>query len=104
MATLNCSTDLAVERIQWLDQKGLTVTKGMEPFLELTTEAIDSQFTCQVDNMFGSQNRTVTLKVAPHPMSTPLVPSAITAVFPIIIVILFIIASTVAICMVAIVR
>ena len=88
LATLNCTTDLAVERIEWLDQKGLTVTNGTEPFLELTTEAIKAQFTCLVDNMFGSQNITVSLKVLSDPLSSPLLSSAVSATIVIFFIIL----------------
>ena len=94
LTTLNCTTDLDVDIIEWLDIKGTVLTNGTEQFLELTTETSKSEYTCRVSSTFGHQNKTVLLQVIPDLQSAPLVSSVVSAV---IIVISLAIAFTLAI-------
>ena len=65
---LNCTTDLAVDTIQWLDMKGTVLANGNDSLLELTdipVEVNNLAYTCRVTSMFGVHNKTVTLHIIP---------------------------------------
>ena len=100
---LNCTTDLAVDTIEWLDMTGTVLANGTDSLLELTdipTEASDLEYTCNVKNMFGSQSKTVILYIMPKTVSTSTVTvsgavSAIIAIVMLAVLLLAVIAVTV---------
>ena len=70
--TLNCTTDLAVNTIEWLDVDGRVVASGTDPQLEIRVTISDSKnlnYTCRVKSDFGIQNKTVTLTISVEEVS-----------------------------------
>ena len=79
---LNCTTDLAVDAIEWLDMKGTVLASGNDSLLELTDIPADVNnlaYTCRVTSMFGVHNKTVNLHIIPGVMSSPILSNAISA-------------------------
>ena len=86
--SLNCTTDLAVIRIEWLDAKGVVLANDNNSLLELKLPKTDTEnveFTCRIESNFGVQNHTVILKVLSAPSGT--LSAAVSAVVIIIFVI-----------------
>ena len=86
--SLNCTTDLAVVIIEWLDAKGVVLANGTSDPLELTLPKTDTeniQFTCRIRSNFGVQNHTIILKVLSAPQE--IVSTAVSAVVIVIFVI-----------------
>ena len=101
-ASLNCTTDLAVDIIEWLDMNGLIVVSGMDSPLELAgvpVEASNLEYTCRVRSVFGSQRKTIALQTIE---GTLIVSSVVTTVTITIILLLGLVM--VAIVTIAIVR
>ncbi len=96
LAALNCTTDLAVNEIQWFDANGRIIKNGTESVLELTdvaTETSDLEYTCKVVGDFGNQSKTVTLHVLPEAVSSsPTVPTFAT-ISVIAVLIVFVLAA-----------
>lgn len=93
-ATLNCTTDLSVNTMQWLDVKGRVQKNGTDSFLELTdilTITKDLEYTCKVVSKYGSQAKTVTLTVIPQVVSSSLVTGAASAAVSIIVMLAIVI-------------
>jgi hypothetical protein len=66
-AQLNCTTDLAVSTVEWLDAKGKVLNHGTDPLLELTANPSESlMYTCRISGEFGNQTMNVTLTVLPE--------------------------------------
>ena len=66
-AVLNCTTDLAVSRIEWLDAQGKLSTQGTDPWLELIANPSESlMYTGRIMCEFGNQTMNVTLTVLPE--------------------------------------
>ena len=87
LATLNCTTDLAINTIQWHDIRDRIIKNGTDPFLELTdipTEASDFEYTCEVVGKFGNQSKTVALHVLSEVVSSSRVPDAASAAISVI--------------------
>lgn len=64
--SLNCTTDLAVNTIEWVDNKQNILIKGSNPSLELTITVTDFEnlaYTCRTRSHFGIQNKTITLSI-----------------------------------------
>ena len=90
-ASLNCTTDLSVDTIEWLDANGVVLANGTSDLLELTlpkTDPENLEFTCRIRSNFGIQNHTVILKVLSAPSGT--LSAAISAVVIIIFVIVLV--------------
>ena len=105
LAALNCTTDLAINTIQWHDTKDRIIKNGTDPFLELTdipTDTSDLEYTCKVVGKFGNQSKTVTLRVLPEIVSSLRVPGAASAAISVIAVLT--IAILAAIVIISIVR
>jgi hypothetical protein len=63
-AQLNCTTDLAVTKIEWLDAQGKVLKYGTDPLLELMANPSESLiYTCRIMGEFGNQTINVTLTV-----------------------------------------
>ena len=66
-AQLNCTTDLAVTTVEWLDAQGEVLEEGTDPLLELTANPSESlMYTCRIMGEFGNQTMNVTLTVLPE--------------------------------------
>lgn len=88
-AQLNCTTDLAVSTIEWLDAQGRVLKNGTDPLLELVANPSESlMYTCRVKGEFGSQSVNIILTVLPESVLSSVVP-AISAVI-ILAVLLFV--------------
>ena len=71
-AQLNCTTDLAVNTIEWLDSQGKVLKNGTDPLLELIVVPSESlMYTCRIKSDFGNQTLNVTLTVLPEASSVP---------------------------------
>ena len=84
---LNCTTDLAVDTIEWLDMKGTVLANGNDSLLELTdipVEVNNLAYTCRVTSMFGVHNKTVTLHIIPGVMSSPILSNTVPAIIVIV--------------------
>ena len=95
-ATLNCTTDLAVSMIQWLDTQGKVIKNETNSLLELTdipTETSDLEYTCKVVGKFGNQTKTVSLNVLPEAVSSELVPGAASAAISVIAVLIIVLLA-----------
>ena len=96
-AQLNCTTDLAVSRIEWLDAQGIALKKGTDPLLELTTNPSESlMYTCRIMGEFGNQTMNVTLTVLPEESeisSTATFGAAIAAVLLAVLLVVVVIVS-----------
>ena len=85
-ATLNCTTDLAVDTIVWLDMKENVLANGNDSLLELTVIPMDINnlaYTCRVTSMFGVQNQTITLSILSEAIETS--PVMLSVIIPTII-------------------
>ena len=92
--SLNCTTDLAVDTIEWLDAKGAVLANGTSDLLELmlpqtNTESIE--YTCRIRSNFGVQNKTVTLTVLSAPLDIQTAVSAVVVVILLVILLLAIV-------------
>ena len=71
--SLNCTTDLAVDIMEWIDMKETTLNVGNDSMLELLDTPRDSgvaTYTCKTTSiLFGSQNITVNVQILPKPES-----------------------------------
>ena len=96
-AQLNCTTDLAVSRIEWLDAQGRVLTQGTDPLLELIVNPSESlMYTCRIMGEFGNQTTHVTLTVLPEESevsSTATFGAAIAAVLLAVLLAVIVIAS-----------
>ena len=98
-ATLNCTTDLAVDTIEWFDTHGNILKNGSDPLLELKVVPSDSEsltYTCRIKSKFGIQTKNVTLTVrseASSVISSAAVP-AIIGVIMLAVLILAVIAAS----------
>ena len=93
---LNCTTDLAVILIEWLDQEGNVLANGTDLvstfIVEITHAHHNKKFTCRIITRFGNQTRSVDLTVAAASRnSSTLVTGAVVSV---IFVLLFISIAT----------
>ena len=71
-AQLNCTTDLSVSTIEWLDTQGNLLKSGTDPLLELTVIPSESlMYTCRIEGGFGNQTLNITLTVLPETSSVP---------------------------------
>ena len=71
-AVLNCTTDLAVSTIEWLDTRGKVLKSGTDPLLGLMVNPSESlMYTCRIESDFGNQTLNVTLTVLPEASSVP---------------------------------
>ena len=66
---LNCTTDLALTTMTWLDSDGKVLANTSEQHLtweinKITKASHNTKYTCQVVGPFGDQNKSVTLLVA----------------------------------------
>ena len=98
MAALNCTTDLAINTIQWFNTKGKILKNGTESFLALTdiaTDASDLEYTCKIVGRFGNQSKTVTLHVLPEAVSSSHVPLAASAAISVIAVLIILVLAAV---------
>ena len=94
-ASLNCTTDLAVNTIEWLDMQGRVLENGTDSLLELTvtlTDISSLEYTCRVKSEFGVQNETATLSILSEATSPSVVSNAIPAVIAIIMLAVLILA------------
>ncbi len=63
-AQLNCTTDLAVSTVEWLNAQGKVLNHGIDPLLELTVNPSESlMYTCRTSGEFGNQTINVTLTI-----------------------------------------
>ena len=96
-AQLNCTTDLAVSTIEWLDAQGNVLKKGTHPLLELTTNPSESlMYTCRIMGEFGNQTMNITLTVLPEESeisSTATFGAAIAAVLLAVLLVVVVIVS-----------
>ena len=74
--TINCSTDLAVNTLEWLDNNDhqLTNTTASVAVLEIesiTTEHHNLVYICRAISPFGNQTKLVTIRVAEEVSSVP---------------------------------
>ena len=85
-AQLNCTTDLAVNLIEWLNAQGTVLKNGTDSLLELTVTFSESlMYTCRIKGVFGNQTKNITLTVLPEASSVS--PSAATAIITVIILV-----------------
>ena len=66
---VNCTTDLALTIMSWLDSDGTILVNTSEPHLTLMIDKItkthhNTEYTCQVIGPFGNQTKSVTFLVA----------------------------------------
>ena len=64
--SINCTTDLAVTTIEWLDHNHrVLVNTSTEPYLEFSVVQGDAntEFVCRVTSPFGRQNKSLTLSL-----------------------------------------
>ena len=61
--TVNCTTDLPVTTIEWLDGNGTLMTSDTQSFLTIRIDKISTiqQITCIINSPFGNQNKSLTL-------------------------------------------
>ena len=91
--SLNCTTDLALISMEWLDSEGKVLVNTSEQHLTLeinrVTEAHhNTEYTCQIYGMFGNQNKSITLLVAQQSVaSSASVGGAVAAVLIIVLLI-----------------
>ena len=93
--SLNCTTDLAVNTIEWLDAKGVVLANGTSDLLELILPETDTEnveFTCRIKSNFGVQNHTVILTVL---SASEILSTAVSAVVVVIFVIVLLLVITV---------
>ena len=67
--SLNCTTDLALTSMEWLDSEGTVLANTSEQQLiweisKITDAHHNTKYICQVVGPFGDQNKSVTLLVA----------------------------------------
>ena len=96
VAQLNCTTDLAVSTIEWLDSQGNVLKSGSGPLLELTVIPSESlMYTCRIESDFGNQTLNVTLTVLPEASSVPSrgAPAIIVVIVLAVILLVLVIAS-----------
>ena len=70
--SLNCTTDLALTTMTWLDSDGKVLANTNEQYLtweinKITKAHHNAKYTCQIVGPFGDQNKSVTLLVAQQP-------------------------------------
>ena len=96
-AQLNCTTDLAVTTVEWLDAQGIVLEQGTDPLLELTANPSESlMYTCRIMGEFGNQTMNVTLTVLPEESeiaSAATFGAAIAAVLLAVLLVVIVIAS-----------
>ena len=98
-AVLNCTTDLAIDTIEWLDTRGNILKNGSDPVLELKVVPSDSgslTYTCIIKSKFGIQTKNITLTVqleASSVISGAAIPATI-AVIMLAVLILAVIAAS----------
>ena len=69
-AQLNCTTDLAVNLIEWLDARGKVLINGTDSLLELIVTPLESlMYMCRIKGVFGNQSKNITLTVMPEASS-----------------------------------
>ena len=70
--TLNCTTDLAISVIEWVDNNGKVLRNDTEQILELTIIVLDDEsliYTCRTMSDFGTQSMTVMINITSNPTS-----------------------------------
>ena len=96
----SCTTDLAVDTIEWLDMEQTILANGTNSLLELTdipTDINNLAYTCRVTSMFGSHNKTVTLYIMPEVVSGSTISGAVPAIIGTVMLAVLLLAAVIAI-------
>ena len=94
---LNCTTDLAVNTIEWLDVHGRVLANGTDLQLELRVTLSDSghlTYICRIKSNYGSQNKTITLTISAAGASNVSINVSVTVVM-LAIILLFLLVTVI---------
>lgn len=92
-AQLNCTTDLSVSTIEWLDTQGKVLKTGTDHLLKLTANPTESlMYMCRIRGAFGNQTFNITLTVLPEESALSSAAPAVVVVI-LLVVLLFVIVT-----------
>ena len=100
-SSINCSTDLNVNTIEWLDSNGKVVTSGNESPLMLkltvTSDLHNTEYTCRINSSIGTQEQSITLTVLQKALLAPAVGGGVSIVIILVLLVIVILLVGVAV-------
>ena len=100
-SSINCSTDLNVNTIEWLDSNGEVLASGNESPLTLnltvTSDLHNTEYTCRINSSIGTQEQSITLTVLQKALLAPAVGGGVSIVIILVLLVIVILLVGVAV-------